>query len=128
MKTLHIKGRVFSGSGEGTKFTELPWVKKQITEKLGFTPHPGTLNMKLIGNHAKLELLKKAQTIEILPEKGFCKGKLFNAILMNEIKCAIVVPEIENYPENILELVAPINLREKLSLKDGDIVQLKIML
>jgi CTP-dependent riboflavin kinase len=30
--------------------------------------------------------------------------------------------------ENIIEAIAPMNLREKLGLKDGDTVQLKIML
>ena len=42
-----FKGSVFSGNGEGRKFIELPWVKRQIQEKLGFTPYLGTLNIRL---------------------------------------------------------------------------------
>ena len=33
---LLVKGKVFSGSGEGARFIEIPWVKKQIAEKLLF--------------------------------------------------------------------------------------------
>ena len=127
MKMLRVKGIVFSGSGEGARFIEIPWVRKQITEKLGFIPYAGTLNIKLAEGIANSKLLKKAKAIEILPAEGFCRGKCFNACFMDTLKCAIVIPEVENYPEDILELIAPINLREKFKLKDGDIVNVEIM-
>jgi riboflavin kinase len=44
------------------------------------------------------------------------------------MECAIVIPEIADYPEDVLEVIAPINLRDKLSLKNGDTVQIKITL
>ena len=47
MKKMKLNGAIFSGGGNGKKFLELPWVKQQIREKLGFTPYPGTLNVKL---------------------------------------------------------------------------------
>ena len=126
---LHVKGKVFSGSGEGVKFTEIPWVRKQITEKLGFIPHPGTLNIKLTEGIVELQKLsKKAKAMEISPAKGFCRGRCFHAYFMDTLKCAIVIPEVENYPEDMLEIIAPINLREKFKLKDGETVDVKIML
>jgi len=128
MKTLRVKGKVATGSEKGAKFLELPWVKKQIIQKLGFKPYPGTLNIKLIESDVKFkEFLKKAKPTEILPEEGFCRGKCFNAYFMQKIKCAIVVPEIANYLENIMEIVAPINLRENFNLKDGDIVEVEFL-
>lgn len=129
MKSLDIKGTVFSGKSEGAKFIRFPWVKKQLTEELGFTPHLGTLNIKLSGENLKLRvLLDKAGAKEILPETGFHRGRCFQAYLMKDVRCGIVIPEIPNYPRNILELVAPINLREKLQLKDGDSVDVSIFL
>jgi len=120
---------VFSGKGEGAKFIELPWVRKQITEKLGFTPHPGTLNIKLTRESLKLRtLLGKTGAIEISPAAGFHRGRCFKAYLINNLKCAVVIPETPNYPRDIIELIAPINLREKLQLRDGDYVQVKILL
>jgi riboflavin kinase len=124
---LRVKGKVSSGSGEGAKFIQLPWAKKQIAEKLGFIPYPGTLNIKTTeGSHELQKLLKKKKTIEILPAKGFCRGRCFKAILMGNLKCAIIVPEIPNYAENIIEVIAQVNLREKFKLKDGDIIEVKI--
>jgi len=125
---LRVKGKVFSGSGEGAKFIQLPWVRTQIAEKLGFIPYSGTLNIKTTEGRRELEkLLKKEKAIEILPAKGFCRGRCFNACFMSTLKCVIVIPEVENYPEDILEVVAPINLREKFKLKDGDVVDVQIV-
>ncbi|PIU59668.1 riboflavin kinase, partial [Candidatus Bathyarchaeota archaeon CG07_land_8_20_14_0_80_47_9] len=47
MPTLCIKGKISTGKGEGAQFVKLPWVRKQIIQKLGFTPFPGTLNIRL---------------------------------------------------------------------------------
>ena len=127
MKTLQVKGKVFSGSGEGAKFIQLPWVRTQIAEKLGFIPYPGTLNIKTTEGSHELKLLKKEKTIEISPIEGFCRGRCFKAILMNNLKCAIILPEIPNYPENTIEVIARVNLREKFRLKDGDVVDVEIM-
>jgi len=128
LKTLQVKGKVFSGSGEGAKFIQLPWVRTQIAEKLGFIPYPGTLNIKTTEGSRELKLLKKEKTIEISPVEGFCSGRCFKAILMNNLKCAIIVPEIPNYPENTIEVIARVNLREKFKLKDGDAIEVKIVI
>jgi riboflavin kinase len=126
---LRVKGKVFSGSGEGAKFIQLPWVKTQIAEKLGFIPYPGTLNIKTTeGSREFKKLLKKEKTIEISPIEGFCRGRCFNAILMNNLKCAIIVPEIPNYTENTIEVIAQVNLREKFKLRDGDVIEVKIVI
>lgn len=127
-KLIHAWGEVFSGSGEAAEFIKLPWVRKQIAEKLGFIPYPGTLNIKLTKNDAKLKkLLKKAKPIEITPATGFCRGRCFKAYLTDNLECAIVIPEIGNYPEDIIEIIGPINLRKRLQLKNGDTVKIEII-
>ena len=128
MKTLLLKGEVFSGKGEGADFTKLPWVRKQIKEKLGFTPYLGTLNIRLTERSVILKnLLKNAQGIEITPAEGFHRGVCFKAYLMG-LECAVVIPEVQDYPENTLEVVAPTKLREHLKLKDGSIIEIKVLL
>ena len=128
MKTLLLEGEVFSGKGEGTEFTKLPWVRKQIKEKLGFTPYLGTLNIRLTERSVILKnLLKNAQGIEITPAEGFHRGVCFKAYLMG-LECAVVIPEVQDYPENTLEVVAPTKLREHLKLKDGSIIEIKVLL
>ena len=126
MKTLQVKGKVFSGSGEGAKFIQLPWARTQIAEKLGFIPYPGTLNIKTTEGSRELKLLKKEKTIEISPIEGFCRGRCFKAIFVDNLKCAVIVPEIPNYRENTIEVIAQVNLREKFKLRDGDVIEVKI--
>lgn len=129
MDAICLKGKVFSGKGEGTEFLNFSWVKKQIKEKLGFTPCEGTLNVKLHKDSINLrKMLTSARGIEILPQPSFCRGRLFKACLMGAVVCAVVVPGVSGYPEDVIELVASVNLREKLQLLDGDLVDVKIML
>lgn len=126
MNVICLKGRVLSGKGEGTKFMKLPWVKKQAKEKLGFTPSAGTLNLRLSSECIELRKeLGNANSIEILPAQGFCIGKCFRA-LMRGLECAVVVPEIPEYPEDVIEIIAASNLRKKLQLADGDVIEVKI--
>ena len=104
-------------------------MKRQIVENLGFTPHSGTLNLKLGKEELRhRNLLEKVEAIEISPVKGFSRGRLFKAHLTSDVECAIVIPEIPNYPENVIEVIAPTNLREELELKDGDYVEVEILL
>ena len=129
MKSLSVEGKVFSGKGEGANFLKLKWVKKQIKEKLGFTPHLGTLNIKLSEEYSDLKnLLKRMKGMAITPTNDFCRGKCFRAYLMDGVECAIVIPEVGDYPEDLMEIVAPVNLREKIHLKDGDTIEVKILL
>jgi riboflavin kinase len=129
LNAISIEGKVTSGTSTGAEFLKLHWVKKQIVKKLGFIPYPGTLNIKLAEESGKLKiLLKKARPIEILPRKGFCLGRCFKAHLMGNVECAIVLPEVPNYPVDLIEIIASENLRERLHLKDWDIVEVKVSL
>ena len=119
MKKMKLNGVVFSGGGNGKKFLELPWVKQQIRENLGFTPYPGTLNVKLNEKSVKQrKLLEKAPSVNISPVKGYCQGLLFKAFL-GVMECAIVLPEVAGYPKDLLEIIASVNLRKALLLEDG---------
>jgi len=121
-----LKGKIISGKGDGAKFTRLAWARMQMEEKLGFLVFPGTLNVRLTADSVKTrKLLKKSDGVEILPASGYCRGRLFKAIL-NGVECAVIVPEVVGYPENIVEVVAPVNLREKLCLLDGSLVEVEV--
>ena len=128
MKEIKLSGKVFSGQGRGEKFLELPWVREQIEAKLGFTPYNGTLNMKLASESAKRrKLLEKAASMKVCPAEGYYSGIILKAFL-HSLECAIVIPEVKGYPEDILEIIAPVNLREKLQLKDGDEITVTVNL
>jgi riboflavin kinase, archaea type len=104
----------------------LPWVKRQIEGTLGFKPVLGTLNLQLTAaSSLRKKQLDKTKAALIVPAKGFCVGLLFKASISG-IACALILPEVEGYPENVLEIVAPVNLRKVLRLQDGDVVSISV--
>jgi len=119
LKKLKLNGTVFSGRGDGKEFLELSWVKQQITEKLGFIPYPGTLNLKLDKESMKSrKLLENAPSERITPADGYYNGILFKAFI-GILEVAIVIPEVPAYPKDLLEVIASLNLRRTLQLEDG---------
>ncbi len=120
MEKIKLDGKIFSGKGGGRKFLKLPWVKQQITAKLGFTPYTGTLNLQLSDKSAaKRKLLDTTAAMTVYPAEGYCRGKLFKASI-GTVECGVVIPEVAGYPHDIIEVIAPMNLREMLKLADGD--------
>lgn len=124
---LTLDGKVISGNGEGKKYIRLHWVKIQIKQKLGFTPFLGTLNLQLSPESQKHRKILETQknTLKIEPAEGYCVGLIFPAHI-GETPCGIVLPQVANYPENLLEVVAPVNLRGFLHLNDGDTLAVNV--
>ena len=127
-KKITLKGRVFSGGGTGSFFVNLPWAKKQFREKLGFSPYPGTLNLQLSPGTDVRELRNSTKGIKIESPEGFHEGRCFKALIMEKLWGAVVVPDVPGYPHNLLEILAPVNLRETLGLKDGVEIEVTVWL
>lgn len=126
---LVVKGKVVSGTGVGSRFMGLEWVKRQILEKFGFEPYVGTLNLRMDeGTSSKFQSFTKSRKgilIEPLDEK-FCVGKCFRIRIKDRIDGVLVIPLVPNYPHNQIEVIAPVNLREILELEDGDEITVEI--
>jgi len=120
-----FRGRVVSGRGYGKFYVTLPWVIAQIEEKFGFTPYPGTLNLKV--EKDVRSLVEEKAKVEIEPAEGFCRGLAIEVLIGNAVKAVVVIPKVANYPEDLIELVAAENLRLKFNLKDGDEVTVKLL-
>jgi riboflavin kinase, archaea type len=121
-----LSGTVFSGEGRGKKFVELPWFKRQVEEKLGFSPYLGTLNLRLSVKEAeKRILLENAEGLVVLPQTGYYSGLLFKATI-DTLECGVVIPIMPNYPSDVLEVIAPEYLRGHLKLMDGSVVTISV--
>jgi len=104
--------------------------QRQFKRELGFVPYRGTLDVKLDG-----ESLEWEEVLENLPgkkiegfktrERTFGPVKCFEAKLRGT-RVAVIIPARTHHTE-IIELVAPVNLRKKLKLSDGDVVNIKVM-
>jgi len=121
---------VFSGLGQGAYFTELDWVHEQCREKLGFTPFPGTLNLR--ASTVKLAALRRAAAstgVEITPPTAeFCPATALPLTIEGQAAAAIL-PRASGFADEthgteVLEVIAPLSLKGKLGLRDGDRVTL----
>jgi len=130
LETVTLQGKLTSGQGGGTKFLSLPWVQKQIIEKLGFLPSLGTLNLHLSQEsiEAKKRLIETGRATMIVPVKGFCCGLCYKARVMDRIDGVIIIPKVPDYPKDLLEVIAPVSLRRTLKLREGDEVRLSVYL
>ncbi len=120
-----IRGIVREGKGEARAFTRLGWVRQQFRDKLGFDPFPGTLNLQVKDGTARAAL-RAPPAIVIEPAPGYCMAKCFRVKLNGKISAAWIVPDVPGYPENQIELIAPVSLRDVLGLKDGDAIQIEV--
>ena len=119
VRKVILKGKVKRGGGTGSLFVNLPWARKQFRKKLRFDPYPGTLNLQLSSSADTKELRDMTKGVRIDSPKGFHGGRCFKALLLGKVHGAVVVPDVPSYPSDVLEILAPINLREALGLKDG---------
>jgi phosphoglycolate phosphatase len=124
-----ITGKIVSGVGKAAAFTQLEWVRGQCREKLGFEPYPGTLNLEVTeGDVAILEDLWQKACLELAPPtNAFCTGKVMLSCI-GEVPAAILLPEasVRVHGERIIEVLAPVRLKDALGLKEGDILSLSV--
>lgn len=127
--SITIKGRITEGLKESSFFTHIPWVREQFITKLGIDPYPGTLNLDIADEDIKkLKEIKKRKGIEIVPaEPGFCSAKCFHVLVCRQIKGAVIIPQIPDYPESKLEVISSYRIRDILSLEIGDLVTVEII-
>ncbi len=121
-----IIGIAQKGIGEGSYYVLQKQYQQEFKSKLGFNAFPGTLNLK-INKEELAPFLANNKQIKI---NGFTtKTRSFGSITaykirINNIEAAIIKPERARHPEDIIEVVAPLSLRDLLKLKDNDKVKL----
>lgn len=126
-----ITGVVFSDLGRAASFMALDWVRRSLTENLGFAPYPGTLNVKL-ETDGERELWCAVQAngngMEIrAPDAEFCQARCFLVTIEGKHQGAVIVPEVEGYPADKLEVVAPVRLKDALQVADGGRITLEFV-
>jgi riboflavin kinase len=132
-EAVTIKGQLISGMGEGQYYITRKGYTQQFEEALGFHPYPGTLNLLLESEHDLVvrEMLDNCPYIKV---DGFTdEGRTFGAVKcyivsVEGISGAILSPLRTHHPRNIIEIISPVYLREKLNLADGDEISVTLFM
>ena len=127
---IKVHGIVTGGVGESKSFTEIPWVRRQFIDKLGINPCPGTFNITVLPeDREKLKLIRNTKGVEIVPEDtNYCAANSFPALINGRIGGAVLIPLIPGYPPAQLEIISSEHIKQSLSLKDGDLVEVEVRL
>ena len=59
-------------------------------------------------------------------DESQCAAKLYPAVVGLKQVGTIVLPTVADYPSDKVEIIAPVNLRDSLELKDGDLVEVTV--
>ena len=109
----------------------LDWVQKALQKALGFSPYPATLNLRLesekemnVWREVKIQL----EGVDIpSPDSSFCPARCFPVKIEGRHAGAVLLPGVEGYPGDKIEVIAPIRLKDELQVRDGDRVTVEFM-
>ena len=132
--TIEFKGTIVSGMGEGAYYMSLDGYKKQFKEKLGYEPYPGTLNVKLV-DRISMNSRREINRYPSIFINGFsdksrtygwakCYKADINGGVLND--AAVLVLERTHYDDTMLEVIAPVSLKETMGIKNGDEISVRI--
>ena len=124
---MEFKGIIVSGTEEGAYFMSRSVYTDQFEAKLNFKPFMGTLNIQV--DEDDVERVKKLLKTDIPMMKGegiFGDVKFKKAVLNDEIEGAVIFPEKTRHSMDIVEFIAPKNIKETYHLGEGDPVTVKI--
>lgn len=109
----------------------LDWVQATLKKSLGFAPFPATLNVRpMTQEDARIwqDVQKNFPEIPLPPaDNGFCSARLYrvqvegpSTSVGGKISGAVLLPEVNGYPKDKIEIIAPVRLKSALGVTDGD--------
>jgi len=134
-----LHGTVTSGMGEGRHYISLPGYMEQFTERLGYEPFPGTLNVELdegsVEARARMDALDPVridgwEDDERTYGPAFCwpatVERADGEATESYEPAHVIAPERTHHGADQLEVIAPEKLRETLGLDDGTEVTVRV--
>jgi len=131
-----MTGIIFSDLGQASLFMALDWVQDLLKERLGYQPFPATLNVRpkdaedaqvwcrVRSDHAGTPLTPASDS--------HCGAKLYRVEIgaagnAAKVSGAILLPEVKDYPQDKIEIVAPMRLKDHFHVHDGDQLTLEFL-
>ncbi|MCI4331770.1 MAG: DUF120 domain-containing protein [Thermoplasmata archaeon] len=126
---VQFRGTVSSGLGEGRYYLSQPGYVVQFTERLGYTPFPGTLNVRVSASDMlKVGSVKHWNGVRI---DGFqASGRTFGGATCYPSELGgplshLIIPD-RTHHQDVVEFICAVSLREALRVKDGDPLDVEI--
>ncbi|TRO54676.1 CTP-dependent riboflavin kinase [Candidatus Bathyarchaeota archaeon] len=131
-QTIVFEGEVVSGLFEGAYYISKEGYHRQILDKLGFEPFPGTLNVRIKEeDFDKRRRLERGEYIRLDGfkdgERSFGAAHCFPCLINDELGGALIVAERSIHDYGVMEIISPFYLRRKMELADGDKVKLSFL-
>jgi len=129
---LELNGIAISGMNEGMYYMSQVGYKKQFIRKLGFKPYPGTLNIKL-SEQVYIDTKRELDRYHSIIIDGFDDGKrtygwvkCFPASINNKIDGALIILERTHHDDSVIEVIAPVKIKDSINISDGDKVKVTV--
>ena len=126
-----IEGRLVTGIGEGAYYVDV--YASKLRDALGFRPHLGTLNVKVTDDDSRRAIGRMKNTPPLVVTGFRHKGRTFGDVICyrvrvnNEIEAAVVLAQRTHHSEDILEVVAPVDIRKTLNIGDDSKITLTVI-
>ncbi|MGH7773687.1 MAG: DUF120 domain-containing protein [Candidatus Binatia bacterium] len=131
MEPRKVTGVIFSDLGKAASFMALDWVQKILREKLGFSPYPATLNLRLESDEeigVWREVKRQGTSVDLIsPDPFFCQARCFPVMIEKKYEGAVLLPDVAGYPADKIEVIAAVRLKEELRVRDGDRITLEFI-
>jgi HAD superfamily hydrolase (TIGR01509 family) len=124
-----IEGRLVRGLGQAAHFTRIEGVRRQFVELAAIDPFPGTVNLTLDDDDHRQRWrswCEHAVAGVVREDLSSCEAKCYPARVEGRIPAAIVVPQVDDYPLDKVELVAALPLCRHLALEEGMRVRVEL--
>ncbi len=133
---IDFEGSVVSGMGEGAYYMSLEGYRRQFKDKLGYEPYPGTLNVRLVDQlymNARRELGRHPSIfVDGFSDSTRTYGwvKCYRAIINDGAvdNAAVLVLERTHYDDSMLEVIAPVSIKQAAGIKNGDRIKVQVQL
>lgn len=132
-----LTGTVFSDLGRASVFMALDWVQRALLETLGYAPFPATLNLRPRTPDDELiwrQVQREWKGAPLPTEAGACSAQVYlveitRPVLMGNrsVRGAVLLPAVIDYPADKIEVVAPMRLKDKFNVGDGDSLTLEFV-
>lgn len=135
-RALELRGKVTTGLGRGADFVALPGYAQQFERRLGYRPFPGTFNLEL--TEASRDARSRLSDLDGIHIDAWETGdRSYGAVTCYPVSLQVpdgttvdaahaLVPDRTDHDPSQLEIIAPVELRDRLDVDDNEVISVHV--